>query len=99
MSGTGAGGDIPESRPTVEGSGRYLLAKIRDALAKDPRVNEPELVVVVSGGTVMVSGTVPTEGRRKAVSEVVRQIAPGMEVRNATEVGPALGEPRVESVE
>ena len=92
-------GDGQEPRGRSEAGGRYLLAKIRDALAKDPRVNEPELVVAISGDKVMVSGTVPTEARRKAVSEVVHELAPGMDVRNATEVGPALGEPRVESVE
>jgi hypothetical protein len=94
-----AGGDIPDAHATGHGGGRYLMARIRDALAKDPRVNEPELVVAVSGGTVMVSGTVPTEARRRAVTEVVHDVAPGMDVRNATEVGPALGEPRVEAVE
>lgn len=82
-----------------DAGGRYLLAKIRDALAKDARVNEPELVVSISAEKVMVSGTVPTEARRRAVSEVVHEIAPEMDVRNATEVGPAHGQPRVESVE
>jgi osmotically-inducible protein OsmY len=94
------GGDVQDPRGSGEGGGaRYLLARIRDALAKDPRVNEPELVVSISGDKVMVSGTVPTEVRRKAVTDVVHEIAPGHEVRNATEVGPALSEPRVEAVE
>ena len=94
MTGPDTSGDR-DPRGPGESGGRYLLAKIRDALAKDPRVNEPELVVSISGDKVMVSGIVPTEVRRKAVT----QVAPGHEVRNATEVGPALGEPRVESVE
>jgi osmotically-inducible protein OsmY len=98
MTGPAGGGDGSDALASGDG-GRYLMARIRDALAKDPRVNEPELVVAVSGGTVMVSGTVPTEARRQAVADVVHDVAPGMEVRNATEVGPALGEPRVESVE
>jgi osmotically-inducible protein OsmY len=93
------GSPAPSEPQSSEQSTRYLVARIRDALAKDSRVNEPELEVAVSGGKVMVTGTVPTESRRTAVSEVVRELAPDMEVRNATEVGPAIGQPRVEAVE
>ena len=78
---------------------RYLVARIRDALTKDSRVNELALEVTVSGGKVLISGTVPTEQRRWAVADVAREVAPRLEIRNATEVVATSGEPRVEAVE
>jgi osmotically-inducible protein OsmY len=93
------GGTEGDAAAAADRSGRYLVAKIRDALAKDPRVNEPELEVSISVDKVMVSGTVPTDARRQAVTDVVQELAPGMDVRNATEVGPAMGSPRVEAIE
>jgi len=78
---------------------RYLVARIREALTKDPRVNELSLEVSVSGGKVLISGTVATEERRRAVADVVGELAPGLEVRNATEVVTTSAAPHVEAVE
>ena len=84
--------------PGRPGTDRYLVARIREALTKDPRVNELELEVTVSEGRVFVSGTVPTQERQRAVADVVRELAPNMDVRNATEVVTAAP-PRVETVD
>jgi osmotically-inducible protein OsmY len=78
---------------------RYLVARIREALTKDPRVNELELEVTVSEGRVFVSGTVPTPARQRAVADVVRELAPDLDIRNATEVTAATAPPRVETVQ
>ncbi len=62
----------------------YVTEHLREALAKDPRVNELELEVTLAGGKVFVSGTVATEERVAAVGEVLRELAPDREVVNQT---------------
>lgn len=69
--------------PTPE----YAAAHLQEALARDPRVNEPELQVAIVSGRVRVTGVVPTEGRRAAVEEVAREYCPGMKIENRTTVG------------
>lgn len=63
----------------------YLAAHVQEALARDPRVNEPELQVAVVAGRVRITGVVPTEERRAAVDEVVRERC-DLEVENRTTV-------------
>jgi osmotically-inducible protein OsmY len=70
----------------VEEPPDYLVEHVLDALAKDPRVNELELDVALTGGKVFVSGTVASEARRRAVTEVVREMVPDREVVNQTSV-------------
>jgi osmotically-inducible protein OsmY len=64
----------------------YTAEHVHEALAKDDRVNEPELDVQVVGGKVFVTGVVPTEERRDAVAEVVRECCPHLGVENRTTV-------------
>lgn len=66
---------------------QYIAAHVQEALARDQRVNEPELGVMVVKGRVVVSGHVPSEQRRDAVTEVVRECCPDLEVENRTTVG------------
>ncbi len=54
----------------------YLVQRIREALAHDPRVAEIELQVTVRGNKVFVAGSVPTEDRRQAVADVVKEAGP-----------------------
>jgi osmotically-inducible protein OsmY len=68
------------------GEREYVEAHVHEALARDPRVNEPELQVSVVKGRVLVTGVVPTEERRTAVTEVVREECPDLEVENRTTV-------------
>ena len=72
----------------------YLAEHVREALATDERVNEPELEVQVVGGRVFVTGVVPTDERRSAVGDVVTECCPGMEVENHTTVA-RYGDPGV----
>jgi len=65
----------------------YVAAHVQEALARDPRVNEPELGVTVVKGRVVINGNVPTDERRKAVTEVVRECCPDLDVENRTTVG------------
>jgi hypothetical protein len=77
-----------------EGQDR-LEARLHEALATDARVGEPELAVEVAGARVVVDGTVPTEERRRAVSEVLRELAPELEIDNRVTTTPHR-EPRGE---
>lgn len=68
----------------------YGEEALRQILATDPRVLEPELHVEILGDTVVVSGVVPTEERRRAVDEVIAEhtgaLGEAMPVDNRTEV-------------
>ena len=57
------------------GEREYVEAHVHEALARDPRVNEPELQVLVVKARVLVTGIVPTEERRAAVTEVASPIS------------------------
>jgi osmotically-inducible protein OsmY len=72
-----------------------LEARLHEALVTDSRVGEPELAVVVRGSRVVVDGSVPTEERRRAVSEVLAEVAPGLEIDNRVTTTPHR-EPRGE---
>lgn len=65
---------------------RYDQERIRQALATDPRVGEPELSVEIVAGRVLVSGSVPSREVRDAVDVVVVEVAPGMPLDNRVEV-------------
>jgi osmotically-inducible protein OsmY len=62
----------------------YQVQRVREALAHDPRVGELELEVTIRAGKVFVAGTVPTDEVRRAVTEVVREVVPDLEVHNQT---------------
>ena len=64
----------------------YLVAHIREALARDPRTNELHVDVTISGGRLFLTGPVTTEAHRKAVGDVVAEVAPDYEVCNETSV-------------
>ncbi|HET9671866.1 MAG TPA: BON domain-containing protein [Actinomycetota bacterium] len=65
---------------------RYDQERIRQALATDPRVGEPELSVEIVAGRVLISGSVPSREVRDAVATVVAEVAPGLPFENRVEV-------------
>jgi hypothetical protein len=67
----------------------YRAEELRQALAADPRVAEPELDVTIVGDRVVISGTVNTEDRRDAVALVTQEHCPDLSIDNRTIV-PAL---------
>jgi osmotically-inducible protein OsmY len=79
-------GEGPSGAKAPEPTDAYVAEHIREALATDDRVNEPELEVQVVGGRVFVTGVVPTDERRAAVGEVVSECCPDLEVENRTTV-------------
>lgn len=64
----------------------YQVQRVREALAHDPRVGELELEVTIRAGKAFVGGTVPTDEVRRAVTEVVGEVVPDLEVHNQTAV-------------
>jgi osmotically-inducible protein OsmY len=69
-----------------------LVAKVREALAEDPRLGEVEVAVRADGDRIVITGTVATPARREAISRVVADLLPGATVDNRTSV-PPLAEP------
>lgn len=61
---------------------QYLVGKLEDALATDPRVNALDVRVRICGEKIHLTGEIPTEERRKAATLVVTELAPGIEVLN-----------------
>ena len=76
---------------------QYERERIRQALATDPRVGEPELSVDIVAGRVLVRGCAPTSEVREAVEEVVAEVAPGVAIDNQVTVA-AVHEPSGEEV-
>ena len=62
----------------------YLIGHIQDALAADDRSRELGVDVAVAGpdARVVLTGTVSTEAQRRAIGEVVAEVAPGYGVVN-----------------
>lgn len=71
---------------TNEEAPHYLVQRVREALAHDPRVNELEVTVKIYGDRVYLSGQVPTDERRQAITAIAREVLPEHEVHNETSV-------------
>lgn len=86
---TGQAGDARE--PAA-----YLVGRVQERLAHDPRTAELEVDVGLDRDVVVLSGNVATPQRREALVDVVAAVLPGQPVRNLTTVGPPLAAPAVE---
>jgi osmotically-inducible protein OsmY len=86
------------AEPPPDQPEKYLAQKVRDALAADPRVGELHVDVSIRGDRVFLTGTVPSEERREAIEDVVRQGLPTHEVANHITVEPISGRPEVETL-
>jgi hypothetical protein len=71
--------------PEVEAE-HHLAARVRRALATDPRVHETHVSVEVAQGEVVVRGQVPTEARRQAIRQVLEELVGAEHVRSEVEV-------------
>lgn len=73
---------------------QYLVGRLQEALASDPRVNALDIKIVLTGGKLHLTGQVPTEQRRQAVNEVIHEVMPDVAIRNELtllELGQAAG--------
>jgi hypothetical protein len=57
-------------------STKYLVARLKAALAEDPRTNTLDLQVLFSGGTIYLLGSVTSAERRQASEQVVQEVLP-----------------------
>ncbi len=64
----------------------YLVQRLRERLAEDPRVGELGISVTVKGAKVFLGGEVVTEERRRAVAEVALEVLPDHELYNGVTV-------------
>ncbi len=71
---------------------RYVVARVAEALAADERTSELGVEVTVAGGSVHLTGAVPTAQRRDAVAAVAAEVVPDRDVVNDVTV-PELPEP------
>jgi BON domain/Uncharacterised nucleotidyltransferase len=62
-----------------------LAARLREALATDPRIGELHLSVSVTGGEVAVEGKVASAARKEMVERVLRELAPGRRIDSRVE--------------
>ncbi|QFZ18067.1 BON domain-containing protein [Saccharothrix syringae] len=65
---------------------QYLSARLRRALAEDPRTTEQGVRVTVRGDHVLLSGSVATAERRSALEAVIHDVAPGLTVLDDVKV-------------
>jgi osmotically-inducible protein OsmY len=65
---------------------QYVIERVHRALAVDPRVGELNVDVTLAAGRVFLTGDVPTQERKDAISDVVGELLPDHEVCNETTV-------------
>jgi len=63
-----------------------LVARVREAVASDPRASELDVHVTVAGRKIFLTGTVNTPERREAVATVAQEALPDHEVDNLIQV-------------
>jgi hypothetical protein len=68
----------------AEQTDEYVIERIRQSFAHDPRLNELELHVNLIDDRVLVTGTVQTADRRDAISAVLSELVPERRVENLT---------------
>ena len=70
----------------------YVVAHVREALARDSRANELHVDVTIAGKRVFLTGEVASDERKRSVTQVVQELLPDYDVHNETSV-PPLDEP------
>ncbi len=64
----------------------YVIERIRRALAEDRRTGVLDVDVSLAGTKVLLTGTAGTAERLAAISEVVGEVVPDLEVHNQMSV-------------
>jgi hypothetical protein len=66
----------------------HLAARVREALATNPEIAEPEVSVVVTNHQVLVRGEVATVARKTAIEDLLANLGSADEVRSELQVAP-----------
>ncbi len=77
----------------------YVIERIREALAHDPRVSELGVSVTLTGDKVLLRGEVATPERKAAAGEVVTGLVVGRTVHNGLTVAAPVEAAEEEVVE
>jgi len=64
----------------------YTKGRIMEAFTKDERIAENDFKLIVTDSHIVIKGEVFTFEQKKAVEEVIEQIAPDMEIKNHVDV-------------
>ncbi len=70
-----------EKEPSI-----YTKGRIMEALSKDERIAENDIKVMVSDSCIIVRGEVFTNEQKEAISDVVIEIEPSLELKNQVNV-------------
>lgn len=65
---------------------QYVAARVREAIAEDPRTHVLDVDVRVVGEDVFLRGQVPSEERRQAIEDVAREFVGDRHVHNEVAV-------------
>lgn len=75
-----------EAAMAASGDDHYLVERLRERFAEDPRLGELGIEVHIVAGIVHIHGEVATEQRRAAIGEIAAEVAPDRAVRNEVQV-------------
>jgi hypothetical protein len=64
------------SHPLTKYEQDMLLARVRAAIAEDPRTHVMDVDVVLERGGLVLSGNVQSEERRRSIEDVARELLP-----------------------
>jgi hypothetical protein len=64
----------------------YLIARLQEAIARDPRTHKQDVRVAIVAGAIRLSGQTTTEDRRRAIESLVCEICPDRAVHNEVAV-------------
>jgi predicted nucleotidyltransferase len=64
----------------------YVIGRLKERLAEDPRLNELDIEIDCHGDRLLLRGEVMTEERRQTVESVAREVFPGLGVENQIRV-------------
>ncbi|MBF6221659.1 BON domain-containing protein [Nocardia abscessus] len=65
---------------------QYLVARLRRALAEDPRTAELGVQVTIRGDVVVLGGEVSSEQRKQQMETIVREQLPSARIHNDVHV-------------
>lgn len=84
----GGRSDTPVANPEQVARRRdpYLPARIKDALAQDPRTGEQDVKIMVEDKRILLRGDAATQDHKDQTEKVVREIAPEFKVDNQMRV-------------
>jgi hypothetical protein len=77
---------------------KYLVGRLRQALAEDPRTNILDVQITIRAGKAFLEGQVDSAALKEAVEEVTRELLPpDLDLVNELWV-PTYGPPETETV-